>query len=53
MHVCLLLRLQLFATLTELMQGPCVGNQQLLSSGRLLDAINWVWDAVTTALQHE
>ena len=43
---------QLFATLTETMQGPCPGNQTALSNGRLLDAVNWVWDAIETALRH-
>jgi hypothetical protein len=42
----------LFETLTELMQGPCPGNQLLLAQSRLVEAINGMWNAVTSALHH-
>ena len=34
------------------MQGPCEGNQLLLSNSGMLEAVNGVWNAVTTAQQH-
>lgn len=43
---------QLFQTLTEFTQGPCVGNQTVLSSGGLFEAIAGVWDALLKAMQH-
>jgi RyR and IP3R Homology associated len=43
---------QLFKTLCEMMQGPCVGNQAVLSTSNLMDAVSGVWDAMLKALEH-
>ena len=43
--------LQMLATITEVTQGPCVGNQDLLSNSRLFETIGWVWDAILVAYQ--
>ncbi len=34
------------------MQGPCPGNQVLLSQSRLLEAINGIWNGVAAAFNH-
>ena len=43
---------QLFETMTEVMQGPCPGNQLLLSQSRMLEAVNGIWNAIVTAQHH-
>lgn len=39
-------------TLTEFIQGPCTGNQSLLSKSNITDAIAGVWDAIAKAVSH-
>ena len=50
--LCVWRCVQLFETLTEMMQGPCEGNQLLLSNSRMLEAVNGIWSAILTSLHH-
>ena len=44
--------IQVLATITEVTQRPCVGNQDLLSTSRLFESIGWVWNAILVAYGH-
>lgn len=43
---------QLIATLTELSQGPCPGNQHCIAHNGVLEGVADVWEALHVAQSH-